>query len=92
MQAVQVKLESRCVSSSSVMVCGSLQDEILLPFLFNLHMNDLSGQLGSCKTGCVLYMQMIWLFSSCTIALQLLHIHSQYGADLDISLNAKSVI
>ena len=54
-QVVQAKQENCCVvSSSSVMACGSLQGDILLPFLFNLHMNDLSGQLGSRKTGCVL--------------------------------------
>ncbi len=46
---------------------GVCQGGILLPYLFNVYMDDLSNGLNACKVGCVSGNMLIRKFNICTI-------------------------
>ena len=78
---------------------GVRQGGILSPALFNIYMDDLSKQLGECRTGCVfgdtiinhfMYADDLSLISPSSSGFQqLLNICSNYGMDFNIKYNAK---
>ena len=81
---------------------GVRQGGILSPALFNLYMDDLSRQLGACRTGCMIgdtlinhfmYADDLAIFSPSSSGFQcLLNICSNYGVDFDVKYNAKKSV
>ncbi len=75
------------------------QGGLLSPSLFNVYMNDLSGQLRSCKTGCLIgntivnhlmYADDLAIISPSSVGFQeLLNICSDYGVKFNVNYNAK---
>ena len=78
---------------------GVWQGGLLSPALFNLYMDNLSKQLGKCKTGWLIgntllnhlmYADDLAIMSPSTVGFQqLLDICSEYGVEFDIQYNAK---
>ncbi|KAK0141236.1 hypothetical protein N1851_021750 [Merluccius polli] len=70
--------------------------------LFNLYMDNLSKQLGKCKTGCLIgntllnhlmYADDLAIMSPSTVGFQqLLDICSEYGVEFDVQYNAKKSV
>lgn len=81
---------------------GVRQGGILSPALFNAYMDDLSRQLGACKTGCMVGDMLInhflyaddvtILYPSSSGFQQLLNICTDYGVEFDIKYNAKKSV
>ena len=97
-QQMQVKWGST-LSAQFRVGNGVRQRGILSPSLFNLYMDNLSKQLGNCRTGCMIgdtlinhfmYADDLSILSPSSSAFQqLLNICSNYGLDFDIKYNAK---
>lgn len=78
---------------------GVRQGAILSPALFNVDMDDLSKQLGECRTGCMIghtlmnhfmYADDLTVLCPCSSGFQqLLNICSNYGVDFNMMYNAK---
>ena len=99
---MQVKWDN-CLSAPFHISNGVRQGSILSPILFNFYMNDLSHNLSSCKTGCMvgstvmnhlMYADDCVIFSPSSAGIQqLLNVCSVYGEQHDIKYNeSKSVI
>ena len=81
---------------------GVRQGGILSPALFNIYMDDLSRQLGGCRTGCMIgdslvnhfmYADDLALLSPSSSGFQqLFNICSNYGVDFDVQYNAKKSV
>jgi hypothetical protein len=97
-QSMQVKWGNSLSAPFSVSN-GVRQGGLLSPKLFNLYMDNLSKQLGKCKTGCVIgntllnhlmYADDLAIMSPSTVGFQqLLDICSKYGVAFDVQYNAK---
>ena len=80
--------------SNGVRQCG-----ILSPYLFNVYMDDLSSELNSCETGCVIgsaivnhamYADDLVVFSPCSSGLtSLLEVCEKFGAENDVLYNPR---
>ena len=81
---------------------GVRQGGLLFPAFFNLYMDDLSKQLGACRTGCMIgdtlinhfmYADDLAITSPSSAGFQqLLNICSEYGVDFDVKYNAKKSV
>ncbi len=97
-QSMQVRWGNR-VSTCFGVSNGVRRGGLLSPALFNIYMDDLSHQLGACRTGCVIgntllnhlmYADDLAIFSPSSAGLQqLLNICSEYGINHDILYNAR---
>ena len=75
---------------------------LLSPALFNLYMDDLSRQLGGCRTGCMIGNTVInhfmyaddlaIIFPSSAGFQRLLNICTEYGVKFDVKYNAKKSV
>ena len=100
-QSMQVKWGS-CLSAPFSVSNGVRQGGLLSPALFNLYMDDLSRQLGQCRTGCLIgnalinnfmYADDLAIVSPSSAGFQqLLNICSSYGVESDVLYNAKKSV
>ena len=100
-QSMRVKWGNSLSSSFSV-GNGVRQGGLLSPALFNLYMDDLSIQLGGCRTGCkvgnnlinhFMYADDLAIISPSSVGFQrLLNICSEYGVKFDVKYNAKKSV
>ena len=100
-QTMQVKWDN-CLSAPFHISNGVRQGSIVSPILFYFYMNDLSNNLSSCKTGCMvgstvmnhlMYADDCVIFSPSSADMQqLLNVCSVYGEQQDIKYESKSLI
>ena len=95
----------KCGNSLSTPFCvgnGVRQGGLLSPALFNQYMDNLSKQLGRCKTAWLIgntvlnhliYADDLAIMSPSTVGFQqLLNVCSEHGVEFDVQYNAKKIV